>query len=448
MPIANKPNPSHCRPAARSVGRRTPLTILLLTLALLLIGWQSAAARVYLDITSPEMRKIAMAVPPMVNQSQADRVSPEGRRMADILGRALEFHGFVELLDPRLYGERQEANWSRHGAEFVVLGRYQTGNDGYNLELRLLDIAAGRMIHGRRYRGEQADLRRIMLRFADEVVEVLTGEKGVSQSQIAFVSDAGGHKEIYLADVLGDDIRQVTRHQYLALAPRFTPDGIDLTYTSYHRGNANLYRTDTRELRTTRAISRWVGLNITPSWPPEGDRMVLTLSRDDNPDLYLTDNNGQVLRRLTHGEGVNVSPSFSPDGRRLAFVSDRSGTPQVYIMDLRTMAVQRLTFQGNDNTTPSWSPDGKWIAYTGRVEGVLHIFIIRPEGGPPVQVTRTWGHHETPSWSPDSRQLVFSRKRGEREELCAILLNGSGLRVLFRDQPGNHSMPQWSPRLP
>ena len=58
--------------------------------------------------------------------------------------------------------------------------------------------------------------------------------------------------------------------------------------------------------------------------------MVLTLSRDDNPDLYLTENDGRIIRRLTHGEGVNVSPSFSPDGRRLAFVSDRSGTDNLW----------------------------------------------------------------------------------------------------------------------
>lgn len=425
---------------------RVPIALLALLLLLGALAGQ-ARARVYLDITSPELRKIAVALPPLLDQGRPEQLHPDGRRMADILGRALEFHGFVELIDPKLYGERQEADWSRHGAEFVILGSYRNSGEEFSLELKLLDITAGRMIHGRRYQAPREMVRHLLLRFCDEVVEVLSGVKGVSQSQIAFVSDHGGHKEIYLADILGDNIRRVTRHQYLAVAPRFTRDGHGLTYTSYHRGNANLYRTDTRELKATRAISRWEGLNITPSWPPADDRMVLTLSRDGNPDLYLTENDGRIIRRLTHGEGVNVSPSFSPDGRRLAFVSDRSGTPQIYVMDMRTMAVQRLTFQGNDNTTPSWSPDGRWIAYTSRVDGGLHISMIRPEGGPPVQITRSWGDHETPSWSPDSRQLVFSRKRNDREEICAIFTNGSGLRVLFRNEPGNHSMPQWSSRL-
>lgn len=429
-----------------SARHRWPLLGLLFLLLGPLLDSQPADARVYLDITSPEMRKISMAVPPLVEQLQADQLADDGRRMADIISRALELHGFFEVIDPQLYGERQEANWRRHGAEFVILGRYRQSAEGINLELRLLSIDEGKMIYGRRYQAPREQTRRLLLRFTDEAVEVLTGEKGVSQTKITFVSDASGHKEIYLADVLGDNIRQVTHHQNLAVAPRFTPDGQGLTYTSYHHDNADLYRTDIRELKTTQAISRWAGLNITPAWPPAGDRMVLTLSRDGNPDLYLTDNYGKIIRRLTHGEGVNVSPSFSPDGKRLAFVSDRSGSPQIYIMDLETMAVQRLTFKGNNNTTPKWSPDGQWIAYTGRVNGALHIFIIDPDGGPPSQITSSWGDHEGPSWSPDGRQLVFSRLRHDREQLCIILLNGRHLRVLFSDEAGNHSMPQWSPR--
>ena len=425
------------------------ISILFLAL-LVLLPVHSAFARVYLDITSPEVRKIPVAVPPMLplEQEQAKAGADErGRQLADILGRALAVHGFVQLIDPELYSGRQDANWKQLGAEFVLQGRYREEGGNFKLELRLLDIDSGRMIHGRRYQAPREAGRKLLLRFCDEVVEVLTGEKGISQSEITFVSDASGHKEVHVADLLGDNIRQVTHHRHLTIAPRFTPDGDHLTYTSHHRGNANLYKTNILELKTTRPISRWSGLNLSPSWPPNGRHMVLTLSRDGNPDLYLAENEGKIIRRLTHGEGINVSPSFSPDGKRLAFVSDRSGTPQIYLMELESGAVERLTFQGNENTTPSWSPDGRWIAYTGRSQGVLHIFIVSPEGGPPTQLTKSWGNHESPSWSPDSRQLVFSRQRNEREQLCTIFVNGGGLRVLFPQQPGNLVMPQWSPRL-
>src|SRR5207237_123729 len=36
--------------------------------------------------------------------------------------------------------------------------------------------------------------------FADEIVETLTGNKGISHSKIAFVATRSGHKEIFTAD--------------------------------------------------------------------------------------------------------------------------------------------------------------------------------------------------------------------------------------------------------
>ena len=64
-------------------------------------------------------------------------------------------------------------------------------------------------------------------------------------SNIAFVSEvSGGHKEIFVADVLGRNIKQLTNHKDLAVSPKFSPDGKMLAYTSYHPGNPNLYITD------------------------------------------------------------------------------------------------------------------------------------------------------------------------------------------------------------
>lgn len=428
---------------------RHHLPVRLLGLAffcLLLLAWSPPAqARVYLDITSPDFRKIKMAVPHFRNTARPDSPADTGRQMADLLSRALTFHGFVAIIDPASYSGKQNANWQDLGAEFTVLGQYEVSGSSVTLEIRLNDIQTGRMILGRRYQGLLSNHQEMLKKFCDEVVLQLTGESGVSLSRIAFVSNGTGHKEIYLADVLGDEIRQVTHHEYLALSPRFSPDGRWLAYTSYHGGNPNLYLTELATLQKTRAISRRPGLNMAPSWEPESRNMVVTLSKDNNPDLYLIDNTGKELRRLTHGEGVNISPSLAPDGKRLAFVSDRTGRPQVYVMDTKTSAASRITFLGTENTTPSWSPKGDWIAYTGLVGGSRHILLIRPEGGTPIQLTQGAGDHESPSWSPDGRQLVFSRKQGNKQELYAIFRNGTGLRPLFKVK-GAISSPQWSPR--
>ena len=421
------------------------LGMVLVGLTVLLSAAAPARAIVYLDITSSNFRKVKMAVPYFVDKKQPGIINDGGKKMADLLSRALAFHGFIDIIDLSVYGGSQTWDWPSIGAEYTVLGQYEITADGLVLEMRLNEIQTGHMILGRKYQTPISKYQETIKKFCDEVIFKLTGERGVSQSQIAFVSTVTGHKEIWLADVLGDNIRQVTDHEYLAVAPKFSPDNKWLAYTSYHKNNPNLYITALSTLRTTRAISRRKGLNMAPAWSPDGSVIALTLSKSKNPDLYLIDINGNELRKLTNGEGINVSPSWAPDGKRLAFVSDRSGTPQIYIMDVATKAVLRITYVGNENTTPSWSPKGDWIAYTGRVNGHTQVLLIKPEGGTPVQLTQSAGDHESPSWSPDGRQLVFSRKWNNKQQLYVIFKNGMGARQLFNLR-GAQSIPQWSPR--
>lgn len=422
------------------------LPALLCCLLLNLLLWSlPAQGRIDIDISSAELRKVPVAVPYFVNQATPGKVEARAARMAILLGRALEFHGFLSVIPAETYGGGQDNDWLRLGAEFAVLGKYSLESDGLVLEIRLVDTSTGRMILGRRYRGTFDKERTMLLKFSDEIILKMTGEQGVSRTSIAFVSEKKGIKEINLVDVLGDEHRQVTRHQQLAVSPRFTPDGKFLSYTSYHRGNPNLYLTELAQSKVTRPISQRSGLNMAPAWHPDGKSMAITLSTEGDPDLYLMDREGNILERLTRAEGINVSPSWSPDGSRLAFVSDRSGSPQIYVMNMKSKAVKRITYLGNYNTTPAWSPKGDLIAYSGNYENQYQIYVIDPEGTRPTRVTQGWGDHESPSWSPDGRQIAFSRKRNGEQQICAVFRNGAGERVLF-DWEGQESMPQWSPR--
>ncbi len=404
----------------------------------------AAAERVYLDITASNVRKVVVAVPAFVDKTGTD-TSGRGLRMAELLARGLDFHGFVRLIDPARYGGLQDADWKQLEVDYVVRGSYQLDGTRLTVEGRLFDVAEDRLLAGRRYRGLERQQDDMILRFCDALVEEFTGEPGISRTSIAYVSDETGRKEIYISDVLGRSRRQVTRHRHLCVSPRFTPDGNFLAYTTYHRGNQDLYITDLRQNRITRALSRRKGMNLAPAFSPDGKTMVVTLSKDGSPDLYLLDRKGKILKRLTRRAGINVSPSFAPDGRSIVFVSDRSGRPQLYIMDMGNLKVRRLTFRGSENSEPSWSPKGDRIAYTSLVDGHYRIFTIDPAGGTPRQVTSSWGEYESPTWSPDGRQIAFSRRRNGHSEICAVLANGKDLRVLFKLK-GNQSYPQWSPR--
>ncbi len=400
-----------------------------------------------IDITDAAIKKVNFAVPYFTDKNSPEQNHESGKAMADLLAKGLDFHGFINIIGPESYGGGQEQNWRMLGANYVVIGKYITEGPRLVLELRLLDASTGKMLMGKRFRDKLEKKRQMILKFCDEVIYKITGKQGVSSSKIAFVSDSSGHKEIYLADALGDDIRQITRHQHLAITPRLSPDSNKVAYTSYHNGNPNLYLIDfSKSSQLTKAISRRVGMNYAPAWSPDGSFLIVTLSKDGNPDLYKIDLDGTILKRLTTNAGINVSPSFSPDGSQIAFVSDRSGEPQIYTMELSSGRMARLTYQGQENTTPSWSPDGEWIAYTGNGDDGYQIYKIKTSGGQPIQLTASWGSHESPTWSPDSRQIAFTRTRNNMSKLCTITSEGQWLQELFT-LAGNQSSPQWSKRL-
>jgi TolB protein len=420
--------------------RRIALPVLLV-ISILFTVRQAMAEAVHIDISATETRKIQFAVPDLTaKDSQGQQL---GHDLADIIGRALVFHGIISVIPASDYGNNPNADWKKLGLDYVVLGNYVSSGPSLSLELRLIEAASGDLVVGKTYTGTISQRHKMLYKFCDEVILALTGKPGIASSQIAYVSFDGRAKEVYLTDILGSFQRRVTRHQNLVISPRFSRDGNFLAYTSYHSGNQSLYVTDLRQSATTTRIMSYKGLNYSPAYSPDGRYMIVTLSKDGNPDLYLCTPQGKIVDRLTQDNGINTSASWSPDGARIAFVSDRTGKPQVYVMDMRTRQVQRISFQGSENAEPAWSPVEDTIVYSSLVGGVYQLFLTRPGQGDAVQLTDDLSHHETPNWSPDGNQIIYARRGGRIHQLCAIMKNGSFNRQLFNFS-GDQTYPQWS----
>ena len=403
-----------------------------------------AEDRVYLDITSPEARKINIAVPWFAEKGSQDQQQALGKELADTLGAALQFHGIISIVPARSYGGTQTAEWKGMGIDYVILSQYSASGDSLSLDLRLLDVTSGGILMGKALNCSMAQKDEMLFKFCDSVIKELTGEQGIASSQIAFVSLNNKVKEVFSTDILGHHFRQITRHHNLVVSPRFTPNGIFLCYTSYHTGNQNLYITDLRQSQTTRVLSSRKGMNLAPAWAPDGRSMILTLSFEGNPDLYLLNSQGEILDKLTQGEGVNVSATYSPDGRQIVFVSDRTGKPNLYLMDLATKRVQRLTFTGSENAEPSWNPKEDLIVYSSLIDGLYQICTIKPvPNASSTVVTKDLMNNENPSWSPDGNQIVFSKRVGGIYKIYVILKNGTFERQLFA-YPGSQSYARWA----
>lgn len=421
------------------------LKLLVLLLILISFGHTNVfAERVYLDITASDARKINIAVPWFENINLPGQKQIMGRALANTLSKALHFHGIISIIPSSKYGGLQNADWKALSVDYTVLGQYQINGNSIKLEMRLLDIAGNEVIMGKSFSGAISQKDQMSFKFCDAVIETMTGKPGIATSRIAFVNGVDNIKEVYLTDILGSQFRQVTRHKHLTVSPRFVPGTSKMTYTSFHSGNQNLYITDLRQSKTTRALSRRKGLNLAPAWSSDGQYMILTLSKNGNPDLYLCDAKGEIIEQLTRRSGINVSPSWSPDGKHVVFVSDRSGKPQLYLLEMKTRKVKRITYEGSENAEPSWSPNEDLIVYSSLRDGVYQLCTLNPfTTNPPVQLTEDLSYHESPSWSPDGNQIIFAKRDGKRNQIYGIMKNGTFQRRLFT-LPGSQNYPQWS----
>ncbi len=429
-----------------------------LSISLLIIFQaEPAASKIYIDIHSPLQKKLIIGIPEFWHEGGGAGEQPVGKELAEILSNALIFSGLFKTLDPAVFlqdpkkmgvelEEVKFSEWSFLGADLLVRGSYRLQGERLELTARLFDVIQQKLLLSKTYAGDLAAARQTMLAFADEMMLQLTGEPGIFQSQIAFVGDATGHKEIYLADFDGSNIRRLTHDRNINLAPDWSGDGKKISYVGYNRDNPDLYIVDLISKAVER-ISMRPGLNIAPAWHPTADTLAATLSFTGNPELYHLDIRGEILSQLTVNWAIDVSPTWSPDGRQLAYVSNRAGKPQIYVLELASGRSRRLTFEGDYNTSPAWSPRGDRIVYAGMHDGQFDLFIIDPEGKELRQLTGGEGNNENPCWAADGRLILFQSDRQGTATLWVMLANGTDQRKLRLDLKGSQTEPSWSPRL-
>ena len=239
-------------------------------------------------------------------------------------------------------------------------------------------------------------------KFSDDIVETVTGNKGIASSKIAFSASRTGRKEIYTADYDGANVKQLTNDGGISVAPALSHDGSKLAYTGYQSGYADIYLIDLNTGARNRII-KFPGTNSGAAFSPDGGRIACTISKDGNPELYVVGDNGGGAHRLTRTSAVESSPSWSPNGSEIVYSSDERGGPQLFRIGSGGGSGRLIPTGYGYSTEPCWSPDGKKIAFTVR-QGGFSVAVLDLNSG----ATRIVAEGEDPAWGADSRHVIYS----------------------------------------
>lgn len=345
-------------------------------------------------------------------------------------------------------------DWKAINVQALIMGEVVEAGGTLDVKFRLFDVFSGQpMGDGLQFSAAKGDWRRLGHKVADAVYSRITGEGPYFDSRVVFVGESGPkdarQKRIGVMDYDGANIRWLTDSAALVLAPRFSPDGNRIAYTSYESGAPQVMVMDVGAVSGAAATSRPGTMAFAPRFSPDGRQIAFTREENGNSDIFVmsADGSGGEVQ-LTNAPSIETSPSYAPDGSKIVFESDRSGTQQLYVMPASGGEPTRISFGEGRYGTPVWSPKGDMIAFTKQVGGQFHIGVMRADGSEERLLTSSF-MDEGPTWAPNGRVVMFTRiTPGEAgaPRLHSVDITGRNMRPVTLD--GAASDPGWSPLLP
>jgi tricorn protease len=129
-------------------------------------------------------------------------------------------------------------------------------------------------------------------------------------------------------------------------------------------------------------------------------------------DIWIANENGAGVQRLTDNKAREIYPRFSPDGQWVAFSSNREGNYDVFVIPATGGKPRQLTFHTADDNVVGWTADGKKVLFSstrgnGAFPTVATLWEVPLEGGIEQPVPTDWGAYA--SYSPDGSKLAFTR---------------------------------------
>ncbi len=178
------------------------------------------------------------------------------------------------------------------------------------------------------------------------------------------------------------------------------------------------------------------GYDAEPTVSPKGDKIVFTSTRSGDLELYTMNLDGSEVFQVTNGLGYDGGAFFFPDGEKLIFRSSRPKTTieikkykdllaqnlvepsnmELYMVNLDGSDLKQITNLGNANWAPFMHPSGKKVIFSSNHKSKtgfpFNLFMINIDGTGLEQITFGNTFAAFPMFSFNGgKKIVFSSNR-------------------------------------
>jgi Tol biopolymer transport system component len=281
----------------------------------------------------------------------------------------------------------------------------------------------------------------------------LTGHK------ILFNSDREGNREIYIMNLDGSGLTNLTQHPARDWEHQWSPSGDKISFLSDREGDMYLYIMELDGSHPTRITN--ISTEHGYQWSPTGDKIAFAHKSDDQRDIYVIHPDGSGLVNLTQSPADDWDFSWSHDGQKIAFVSSRDGDREIYVINASGSGLLQLTHNNAGDFDPVWSPDDHHILFQSYVspyeedQGAearsgVDLYTVGSDGRNLQLLTTdpTLSASYNPIWSQDGSKILFASILDFRvwpSYIYIIHLDGSGLSQLSDVKSMGRMHFAWSP---
>lgn len=173
----------------------------------------------------------------------------------------------------------------------------------------------------------------------------------------AYSIDGDGFEEIFIVGAEGGESLPLTSNNVFDGYAAWSPDGSKIVYASNPNGNMDIYVMDADGNNAT-ALTDDPAPDILPVWSPDGSQIAFQSERIGYPQICLMNSDG-TDQHCTPTEGQDgYDPAWSPDGTMLVYGTyrDNVGGRELYLMDNGGNILRRLTDNVAEDAYPAWRP--------------------------------------------------------------------------------------------
>ncbi|MEA3513487.1 MAG: Tol-Pal system protein TolB [Campylobacterota bacterium] len=196
-------------------------------------------------------------------------------------------------------------------------------------------------------------------------------------------------------------------------------------YTSYNYMKPTIIKQNLYTKKSKKLLSS-DGMIVCSDVSKNGDKLILTMAPNGQPDIYIYDINSKIKTRLTRYSGIDVGGNFVENDTKIVFVSDRLKYPNIFSKYINSKGVERLLYHGKNNSQSTTFND--YIVYTSREtdnefgDNVFNLYLISTNSDYVRRLT-TNGRNQFPKFSADGESILFTKKSGQKSYLGIIRVN-------------------------